>query len=355
MDRISNTSDRTPRVTNLAAFVEHGHYLRVATAAVGLALFWISFAAGAWRFPIAWTALSIPLVAWPLTKTAGSNGRRMIVAGGVMLLALLVAWRLDAQTNLGVLALAGNRDAVIGLMLLVGVLGMVTASWWWLVLQSGVWAAAIALSAWWLQFQPDGRTVLNEWRTVLPEKQQSQLLDMPIPRPFALADALWLGAGTAVVFAAAAGVGVLIRKIARNGLPSIHPSLVQIAALVMWPIVLLPINQGDAIWALLLLVAAIAGATARRFRELALLPAVLVGGLLLADGLEAAWYGLLHWWGPIRCEDWLFATDCNPSQQAFWVIILALLIMTAAAIGYGVRRLIARRSTGRARPHSAAQ
>jgi hypothetical protein len=272
----------------------------------------------------------------------------MAAAGAVLLTALVVAWQLDAHTDLGVLGLAGNGTVVLAVTLLAGGLGAVTATRWWLVFQTGIWCLAIALSGWWLSAQPDSPAFIDEWRRYLPAKQEIQMFfAAPIPRPFDPADASWLGIASAVLFATGAYVGLLLREGVRNGGISLDLSLVNAVALAIWVGGLLsPIGQRLAVGAVLLVLAAIAGAKARRFRELWLLPAALTVGVFTSEALVAAWNGLPSWWGPVDCK-WL-SPICTPSQQLVTLIGGGGLLLGAAAIGYGGSRWISRLAAGRA-------
>jgi hypothetical protein len=311
----------------------------------------ISLGGGAIGFLAGWTIFAIALLTVSAVFAPPVVRTRMAAAGAVLLIALLVAWRLDAYPQLGVLALAGNREAVLAMTLLAGVLGAVTATRWWLVVQSGIWCLAIAISGWWLFAQPESPTLIDQWRRYLPEKQETQLLAAPILRPFDPADALWLASATAVLFATAAFVGLLLREGVCNSSLSLHLSLVNAAALVIWVGGLLsPIGQRLAIGAVLLVLAAIAGAKARRFRELWVLPVALTLGVLTSEALVAAWDGLPSWWGSLRCDS--LSIVCTPSQQVLPLVCGAGLLLVAAALGYGGSRWTSRFFAARASKRS---
>lgn len=49
--------------------------------------------------------------------------------------------------------------------------------------------------------------------------------------------------------------------------------------------------------------------------------------------------GLLAWWGPHTCHQFL-GYDCTPNQRALWAILLLVFLLTIAALAHGVRAAV---------------
>jgi hypothetical protein len=293
---------------------------------------------------VLWTIAGFSMMVWPLVGSEAIVRRRLIAAGAVLLTVVLVAWRLDVHANLGVLALAGNGAAVVVLSMLSAVLGALTGSRRWLLVQSGIWCVAIAGSSWWLALQSNAQELLSEWRRFLPDKQLMEIIAAPTPQPFDSADAIMLSIVSAGLFATSAYAGLLIRRVIVDGFAVIHLSLTGVAAVGTWLSVLLWVvvlrgNAGVIIVLWLMLLAIIAGGSARFSRELAVYPLALASVVLSLGALIVARDGLRSWWGPLAC-DYFLNLGCTPSQQAPWLIAGCAILLFAAAVGHVGMRLI---------------
>ncbi len=301
---------------------------------VGSVLLVGCLAAGTVGVLVGWTIAALTMTAWSLVGLTRTARRRLVVAGAVLLAALLLAWRLDAHTRLGALAMVGTRDVVIAISILTALLGALTGTQRWLVLQSGIWCMALAASGWWLTMQSRSLSLLSEWRGYLPNKQVSMLLAAPITEPFDSGGVLWLTLASVTLFATSAFAGLVIGDLLRKrGIPVHRSALIAIVLGVWLGGLLTPDGWKMEMGILLLLLAAIAGTRAGSVRELIWLPGALVAGVLTREALAVAWEGLPAWWGPATCNEFLFS-DCRPSTDLFALIGASGLLIGAAAVGY---------------------
>lgn len=310
---------------------------------IGAVLLIACISAGTFGWLLGWTVAAVTMTTWPLVGLKRADRLRLIVAGAALLATLLVAWQFDAHTNLGALALVGSRDTIIGILVLAALLGALTGTRRWLVVQSGIWCLALAGSGWWLAARSRSLSLLSDWQRFLPDKQARQLFSAPVPEPFDFGGVLWLTLASTALFATSAYAGLLISELIKGDRHSLHLSTVNALTLAIWLGGLLtPDGKKLEVGALLLVLAIIAGTRAGGIRELVWLPGALGASVLTREALEVAWKGLLAWWGPVYCDGFL-SNECRPSGDLFTLLAGCGLLLGGAAVGYYGRRWVAHR------------
>lgn len=309
---------------------------------IAVPVFLLSLSTGKLGFLIGLTVAGALLIAVPFRRIDAADRKRVFAAGLVLLAALIGAWRLDAHTELGVLALAVNRWAVLVITLLAGILGAVTRRRWWLMLQSGIWCLAIAGSGWWLFARTDFSIFLDEWRRYLPPKEQEGLFSPSTLLTFGLADVFALAICFPALLGASAYAGMLARRYQSMGLDSINVSMIDIVALLTMVCALVFTIEyfllDSYVFFAALGASMLAGLFARTWRQLGPIPVAMAIGATTREAITAAIGGLSGWWGPLTC-DWLSFT-CTPVHRGALLLISCMLLFVAAAIGYIIGRSI---------------
>ncbi len=309
-------------------------------AAIGLLLMLFGGGRSTEALLISWSIAGIVMIALPLVHAPAALRMRLTAAAVVFLVPVLAAWRLDADPGLGVLALAGNGRALVALAALTAILGGLTASRRWIVLQSGVWFAALAISGWSLLLASDSQGLLATWQELLPYKQvefSSKTF------AFGTADALLLSILPVGGFAICAYAGSLIRSLVEDDAGAFPLSKIQaIAVAATIGALLIAVKTSDEFpVALIVMLAIVWGVIVRSLGDVVRISVAVAGVAIAFAAQDVASRGLLDWWGPHYCNDFV-GYDCMPSQQAPWVIFSLALLPIIIALTYGAKRLLGR-------------